>query len=417
MSAVIGIVRLTEAMNARVAGLTLGERAALALRRAGLARVVIVAPPGQAEAAARLVAAPRLPGAPDAWAPADDDSDGAFHRAAAGLAASGPAVVVTGPVAIDTGLVSALAARLDAGTVTAPAGVAGAVAIYPAGVPAEPLAAPLPDLPVPAGTAHPVRARKDRGPAKRALLQQSIKPLSIDGLICFLLVRRLSVRISALLLETPLTPNQITGLSTVAGLAAAACVAVGFWPWAPIGGALLFLSLVLDNCDGEVARVKYQFSTWGAWFDIYSDFVVNVAFMIGMAVGAYRVFDEPLYLYAGAFTAFAMSFYNGTVFRYIHRLGIPDEFLFKWWFDLEAEARGKPETAPEAPPPSRLGEALSVLKYAGRRDFFIFAYFVTALVGWLHWAFWATAVGAVLNFVMTVYHVFIWRGLPHDGRR
>jgi phosphatidylglycerophosphate synthase len=194
-------------------------------------------------------------------------------------------------------------------------------------------------------------------------------------------------------------------------------VAVGFWPWAPIGGALLFLSLVLDNCDGEVARVKYQFSTWGAWFDIYSDFVVNVAFMIGMAVGAYRVFDEPLYLYAGAFTAFAMSFYNGTVFRYIHRLGIPDEFLFKWWFDLEAEARGKPETAPEAPPPSRLGEALSVLKYAGRRDFFIFAYFVTALVGWLHWAFWATAVGAVLNFVMTVYHVFIWRGLPHDGRR
>jgi phosphatidylglycerophosphate synthase len=173
------------------------------------------------------------------------------------------------------------------------------------------------------------------------------------------------------------------------------------------------LSLILDNCDGEIARVKYQGSQAGAWFDIYADFAVNAAFLAGMAVGAWRTFDQPVYLAAGVFALAAISFYNGTVFRYIHRLGIPDEFLFKWWFDQEREAEGEGDTvAAPTEGPSALGRLLSGLKYLGRRDFFIFAYLVTAVLGVLHWAFWVTVAGAAMNLVMTSYQVFFWRGLP-----
>jgi len=189
-------------------------------------------------------------------------------------------------------------------------------------------------------------------------------------------------------------------------------------------------SLVLDNCDGEIARVKLLGSTFGAWLDIYGDFVVNASFMAGMAVGAYRVFDQVVYLWAGGFALFAFTFYNATVFRYIHKLGIPDEFLFKWWFDQEAEASrvvqaarvlgasAEPQGAaePEKKGPSAFGRFLSGLKYLGRRDFFIFAYFVTAALGVLHWAFWATVAGAAVNFVMMFYQVFFWKGAQGGSR-
>ncbi len=41
---------------------------------------------------------------------------------------------------------------------------------------------------------------------------------------------------------------------------------------------------------------------------------------------------------------------------------------------------------------------------------------MTAILGVLHWAFWATVAGAAMNFVMTCYQVFFWKGLPHAGK-
>lgn len=399
----------------RVAGLTLLERAVLALRRGGVEEVVVAVGPKERDLVVARLSEGRLGSSPpEVIVRPGDVTDLLDGRP------DGQWLVFTEPLAIDPPFVAGLLDALGSQPPVGPVLVQRGLWVLPAGAifPAEP---PPPwDQAHPGGTAMVVNSAAEARLARRALLAQSIKPLEIDGIVCWLLIRRISVRLSALLLQVPVTPNQVTVLSILLGLVAAVFVAVGFWPWPPIGGALLLGSLIMDNCDGEIARVKLLGSRFGAWLDIYGDFVVNLAFMGGMAVGAYRVFDAPIYLFAGGFALVAFSFYNGTVFRHIHRLGIPDEFLFQWWFDQQADAAGGKAASPAEGSasvstsnagPSALGRFLSGLKYLGRRDVFILAYFVTALFGVLHWAFWVTVAGAAVNFVMTFYHVFLWRGL------
>ncbi len=62
------------------------------------------------------------------------------------------------------------------------------------------------------------------------------------------------------LLPTPVTPNMVTGLTALLGLAAAIAFALGqLW----IGLALVLLIGPLDGVDGKLARTRHEFSRWG----------------------------------------------------------------------------------------------------------------------------------------------------------
>src|SRR5262249_50042065 len=100
--------------------------------------------------------------------------------------------------------------------------------------------------------------------------------------------RKLSRPITLWLLRTSLTPNQITILSCVVGVGGALCFFPGGY-WGPLVGALLLqFSVVLDCCDGEVARVKFMESPLGDWLDIVCDTVVAIAIFVGVGVAVWR---------------------------------------------------------------------------------------------------------------------------------
>lgn len=72
------------------------------------------------------------------------------------------------------------------------------------------------------------------------------------------LVRRLSIRVTRLLLPTGLSANQVTVGGILIGMAGAGLLAVNEF-WALIAAiALLQLSFVLDFCDGEIARFERE---------------------------------------------------------------------------------------------------------------------------------------------------------------
>jgi len=111
--------------------------------------------------------------------------------------------------------------------------------------------------------------------------------------------RRLSRRLTPWFLKTKLTPNQITGLSFLAGL-----MALGFFTdsryFFQVCGALCFqLSYVLDNCDGEVARAKNMSSRWGGWLDIGCDGIIHTLFFMAVSWGLYSENLNRVYLYLG----------------------------------------------------------------------------------------------------------------------
>jgi phosphatidylglycerophosphate synthase len=99
------------------------------------------------------------------------------------------------------------------------------------------------------------------------------------------LIRHLSARLTPLLLGSPFSANQITAASLVAGLAASACMLAGAWAWAVAGGVFLVVGYVLDNCDGEIARLKGQSSEFGRHFDTFVDWVVHTAFFAALGFG------------------------------------------------------------------------------------------------------------------------------------
>jgi phosphatidylglycerophosphate synthase len=112
--------------------------------------------------------------------------------------------------------------------------------------------------------------------------------------------RALSTRISRHLVRTPLRPNHITTIGTFVGLTGAWCLAQGGYGWGVLGTLLFWCAVIIDGCDGEVARLKFQESRAGYLYDITTDNIVHAAIFAGMGIGLYRTNPEGHFLTLGA---------------------------------------------------------------------------------------------------------------------
>jgi len=113
------------------------------------------------------------------------------------------------------------------------------------------------------------------------------------------LTRHLSYPLTLFLLKLPISPNQVTALSLAAGLAGAWYFSLGTMDAGVIGGLLLIACYTLDNCDGEIARLKNLSSEWGAQFDDLADWLVDAAFFAGLGYGVTAATGEAFWLWLG----------------------------------------------------------------------------------------------------------------------
>lgn len=119
----------------------------------------------------------------------------------------------------------------------------------------------------------------------------------------FPITRQLSYPLTHLLYRLPITPNQVTALSMVAGLIGAWCFTLGTWEGQVAGGLWLVACYTLDNCDGEIARLKNLSSAWGAHFDDFVDWLVDSAFFAALGFGVWQSSGEIFWVWLGAAAA------------------------------------------------------------------------------------------------------------------
>lgn len=116
--------------------------------------------------------------------------------------------------------------------------------------------------------------------------------------------RRVSIPVTWVLVRTPATPNGVTFVSALFGLAAAWAVASGWdGPWRlPVAGVVLFQwAIVLDHVDGELARAKRLGSPAGYYFDNFvMEVLLHLAWAAGIAVAVYAQTDTVRWLAWGA---------------------------------------------------------------------------------------------------------------------
>ena len=115
------------------------------------------------------------------------------------------------------------------------------------------------------------------------------------------------------LYSTPITPNQITVFSFIAGM-----LSMGFYVsdrsdslvW---GGIFLYGKVFLDNIDGNLARARGTSSRFGRFLDSLSDFLVTVMVYIGISFYLVRTTGDIGFWFLGLFGLLA-SFMQSTFF-------------------------------------------------------------------------------------------------------
>ena len=225
------------------------------------------------------------------------------------LGAGGPAlpgkgslVLLPAPAIVDARDLRALvAAGRDRAVLAASAGAGAPVVLLPAKdvVPraealsaAQPLGAEIRQLASGPGVArvvgtHPWMAVAEDGDLTRAEARlYAAIGTDIDTGVDRFLHRQGSRVLTRGLVRTPVTPNQVSLGSLAIGLAAIWCA----WRATPLsaaaGAVLYLLACIVDHSDGEVARLTFQESRFGAHLDWAIDTIIHAGLVLAMGVSS-----------------------------------------------------------------------------------------------------------------------------------
>jgi phosphatidylglycerophosphate synthase len=298
--------------TARLAGLPLVERVIRSAARAGYTRILVWtrdAPPRTVRSLQRLertVAGVQLLSSRERWC------------AAVEAQATPPVLVAigSGTVVSPALLESAAAPHVDSdGSVDVPAGASwphSGVLRVPREIAADPerLSTELrrggdPARPLPSGEdvadgrarlalriGTPGELQAAEGIIRRATYKTTDNTLARFN-------RRISLPISVALIRTPLTANQLSVSLVAIGFYSAWLFSLGHY-WTGVLGAFLSLAAsILDGCDGEIARLKYQESALGCWIETFGDYAYYVAIFIGLTIGAARQTHAGIFYWIG----------------------------------------------------------------------------------------------------------------------
>jgi phosphatidylglycerophosphate synthase len=227
-----------------------------------------------------------------------------------------------------------------------------------------------------------VATSKDIRVAERRLLRGLVK--DTDGFMARHFDRHISLQISRRLAPTAVKPTQISVLSTAIGVCGAPFFLSAHWSWQLVGALLFLAHSIVDGCDGELARLKFQESRYGGILDFWGDNVVHVAIFGCMAIGwaLSATATWPLWLGAAAI------------------VGTLGSAGFVHWRQLRAkDGSGPVYTSVSTVPDDRLA---AMLDAASRRDF-IYLVPILALFGKSSWLLLLAAIGAPIFFLLLVF--------------
>ena len=101
--------------------------------------------------------------------------------------------------------------------------------------------------------------------------------------------RPLDARLAGMLVyplrHTAITPNHLTTLRMLFGIAACVLLSKGSYAWSNAGALCFAVSAFLDHADGELARITGNKSRFGHYYDLASDAVSDILLFIGIGIG------------------------------------------------------------------------------------------------------------------------------------
>jgi len=143
--------------------------------------------------------------------------------------------------------------------------------------------------------------------AEKALLSNLGKPN--DGPVSRFINRPISARISRHLVNYSITPNQISFCCFLMSVVGALFFALEGYFALVVGAFFAQVGSIVDGCDGEVARLKFQESDYGRWFDAVLDRYADAFLLFGLTWHSFAVNQSHSVLFFG-FLAIIGTFMN-----------------------------------------------------------------------------------------------------------
>jgi phosphatidylglycerophosphate synthase len=347
-----GVMLVTAGADAIVGGLRLVERAAFVLARAGARRLLGVG--------TRPSGTLRLPDLPVTWADGDAAAVAAWlaDRAGAERIVVLEATTVTDPATVAALVAAPGASCLAASGAPSPTARSATLwrsersALAAHGIPT----APPPDAGawrLPTGLVRTASDPTSRVDAEAALYERLGR--SGDGWFTRVVDRRLSRILTRRLLPTGVAPNTVTVASISIGIIGGLCFATGMPGMAALGAVLFLASTIIDGCDGEIARLTFRESVFGARLDVLGDNLVHLFLFGGIATGLYRRSADATVATLGVVLVLGVLFAMATVY----------------WCVVRREPTAAQRTLYEAFASREFAYILVVLTLAGRLDWFL----------------------------------------------
>jgi CDP-L-myo-inositol myo-inositolphosphotransferase len=151
-----------------------------------------------------------------------------------------------------------------------------------------------------------------------------------DGYVAKLLNRRVSIGISKLILENPTTasinPTTISIISFLIILIGSALFLLRGSVASIVAGVLIQFGSILDGTDGELARLTFRTSPFGAWLDTLLDRYGDMAVAIGVTLRFWMKHPTGWIVLGGmgALAGFLLASYTKKEFTLRYGKGVPN---------------------------------------------------------------------------------------------
>jgi hypothetical protein len=128
--------------------------------------------------------------------------------------------------------------------------------------------------------------------------RSSLKMIEVEELLDLIFYRPLAFVFVKLVYPTDITPNQISLVALLFGVAGGLFFSFGTHISYIVAAILLILYDVLDCSDGQLARLKQNGTLIGRIIDGFSDYVVAVVAYICIGIGFSLQSGDPLYAWS-----------------------------------------------------------------------------------------------------------------------
>lgn len=215
------------------------------------------------------------------------------------------------------------------------------------------------------------------------------------GLVARYLNRPVSLRITRAIVDTRISPNHMSVVGLLLGIAGVGAFFTPYW-WAAIVGAILMqVNSVVDGIDGELARIRLRQTDLGAMLDSMGDEVLNTLLL---GATGYYLFSRGFgnhYLWMGICAGLANATY--AIVHWHCRL--TTGYGFYWWWEAY-----KPRKQVQ-----RSTSAWTYFKKLFMKESIYFLYVPAAIFGGLWVVVWIGFGAAIVVWLLLFIHIVIVR--------